>query len=96
MPLVSAQRCHRNGYRGFSPNPYLNNFFIELYGAEDEGTQRDVCHIDGSLNPVDGLSRNAPLCQKLVVEELPGVVVPDVRSLYHPQRATVVRHSYEV
>lgn len=99
-PMVTAQRVCCSGNRGFSLNPYLNAFFVALYAAPHAASRsvqpaRDVFHIAGALNPVDGLSRAALRCG-LVAQAMGEKILPRVADLFHPYRAHIARKLFEV
>ena len=90
--MVSGQRRWWNGFGGFSPNPFLNNFFALLYGGTTR--QRDVFFVEGEINPTDGLSRSVRIGDRLSVAVLQDVQFPE--ALEHPYRHAPARPDYQV
>lgn len=83
LPMVTGQRRWHSLNGGFSANAFLNAFFSLLYAAE-MSVRRDVFHVDGKANPVDGLSRSVRLNDRTVERPLTGAVFPSLAQLFHP------------
>ena len=94
--LATGQRRWHSAYAGFSSAFHLNDFFAELYGADDLGsTRRDVFFVDGVRNVADGPSRSVGVRESLSVRPA-NIVFPDVSSFVHPFASREVREVWQV
>jgi hypothetical protein len=93
--LATGQRRWWSGHGGFSPAFFLNDFYLEFYGTVDLSTwRRDVFHVEGDKNIVDGPSRSVAIGEPLRVRPA-NIVFPDVSSYRHPYAGHPPRDAWQ-